>query len=207
MGPAKPSSAEEDAFMNDLLSGINDSFFDAVPTPDPSPAKPPPPQSHAPIAHSVLTTPTKPRKIRRYTPSPVKRRVTSPAIGKSFVVGDLDVEDAAGWDWDAISDYVPTPKKPPSSKQKVPLPVDEDEYEPEPCTRCIILAIEDVWVGDNFEKVRTFFTWKCSLYRLALSTWSRTLILPRNVDLSYFGTTGSTRIFTSATSSTSSVLS
>jgi DNA replication ATP-dependent helicase Dna2 len=39
MPPAKPSAKEEADFMNDLLSGIDDSFFNARPSPSPSPQK------------------------------------------------------------------------------------------------------------------------------------------------------------------------
>ena len=34
MSPSKPTEAEAAAFMADLLSGLDDSFFDAVPSPD-----------------------------------------------------------------------------------------------------------------------------------------------------------------------------
>ncbi|KAI0056156.1 Dna2-domain-containing protein [Artomyces pyxidatus] len=144
---AKPTEKEEADFMADLLSGINDSFFDAVPSPSPSPAKPPP--SRAQRALPILKTPTKSRDARKIRSSPPKQRVVlSPTA--VFPAGDVDVDQiTAGWDWDAISDYVPTPQKPPSSKRK---PLSDTDYEPEPCTRCVVISIEDIWMNESFEK-------------------------------------------------------
>lgn len=39
MKNAKPSATDEEVFMADLLSGANSSFWDAVPSPDPTPKK------------------------------------------------------------------------------------------------------------------------------------------------------------------------
>ena len=44
--------ADEAAFMRELLQGLDDSFWTAAPSPDPSPVKPPPP-----------CTPTKSKQI------------------------------------------------------------------------------------------------------------------------------------------------
>ena len=55
MSPAKPTAQDEVNFMEDLLSGIDASFFDAVPSPDPISKKQP----------EKLTTPYKRPKIGR----------------------------------------------------------------------------------------------------------------------------------------------
>ena len=54
MPPATHSSSEEDAFMEGLLSGLDDSFFSAVPSPDPSPVKRPIKQSTVDVDIAAL---------------------------------------------------------------------------------------------------------------------------------------------------------
>lgn len=65
--------------MKDLLAGLDDSFFDAVPSPDPSPRKK---QKHA--SATVYATPTKPKHatVRKSSP-PVDRRIKKESSGLS----------------------------------------------------------------------------------------------------------------------------
>lgn len=131
----KPSNVEEDAFMAHLL------------------ANPP-------------VTPTRHRKLP-HEPNPVQysgQRITSPTR-QLYSVGQVDIgEETSGWSWDALSDYVPTPKKSRDSPRKpirrefgnqVSTPLVVPKYTPEPCTRCLVRTVTDTWNDDVREKVRT----------------------------------------------------
>lgn len=120
--PAKPSAAQEEAFMAQLLKG-----------------------SSAPV------TPTRPRKTT-LTP---KYQLYSAA--------NIDLEkEVTGWDWEALSDYVPTPEKHFNSPTKA-VPAEDTalqaqlapEYTPDPCTRCLVQTVEESWNNGVREKVRT----------------------------------------------------
>ncbi|KAF7984152.1 hypothetical protein HWV62_16810 [Athelia sp. TMB] len=122
MPPAKHTSEEEQAFMNDLLSGLDDSFFNAIPSPDPSPVKRRSPQKRLPMT---------PKKLRRKSP---KKSVTAN-------IEDIDMsalmEGAEDWNWDDMeADFLtPEKKKAPSAQRS--------GYMRDPCTRCIVEAIEN----------------------------------------------------------------
>lgn len=131
----KPSTVEEDAFMAKLL------------------ANPP-------------VTPTRHRKLP-HNPDPVHysgQRITSPTR-QLYSVGQVDIEEeTSGWSWDALSDYVPTPKKSRDSPRKpirresgnnVSTSPVVSKYAPEPCTRCLVQTVTDTWEDDVREKVRT----------------------------------------------------
>lgn len=130
-----PSTVEEDAFMAQLL------------------ANPP-------------VTPTRHRKQPPHKPNPVqysRQTITSPTR-QLYSVGQVDIEEeVSGWSWDALSDYVPTPKKSHDSPRKpiqrefgyhVSTPPGVLRYTPEPCTRCLVRTVTDTWNDDVREKVR-----------------------------------------------------
>ena len=134
-----PSTVEEDAFMAQLL------------------ANPP-------------VTPTRLRKLPPHKPNPVQysgQTITTPTR-QLFSVGQVDIEEEiSGWSWDALSDYVPTPKKSHDSPRKpirresghhVSTPPVVPKYAPEPCARCLVRTVTDTWNGDVREKVRMPFT-------------------------------------------------
>lgn len=136
MPPATHTVKEEEAFLNDLLSGLNESFFDAVPSPDPSPAKP-----------------TRTRNVRNYTPVKPKRETKSPLITKTE---DVDMaalmEGAEDWDWDDMEADFLTPKK--KTQKRDPIKSSGSEYTRETCTRCIVEQIDEIENGGRYEKVR-----------------------------------------------------
>jgi hypothetical protein len=121
---AKPSTAEEDAFMANLLT-------DPPVTPTRRPGLP-----------SDKSTPRH----------------------QLYSAGQIDLEEqTSGWDWDALSDYVPTPKKPRDPPRKairadtdhqVSSHPDASKYTPDPCTRCLAETITDRWNDGVREKVR-----------------------------------------------------
>ena len=130
-----PSTVEEEAFMAQLL------------------ANPP-------------VTPTRHRKLPPHKPNPVQhsgQRITTPTR-QLYSVGQVDIEEeVSGWSWDALSDYVPTPKKFCDSPRK-PIRRESDhvsttpvvpKYAPEPCTRCLVRTVTDTWNADVREKVST----------------------------------------------------
>ncbi|KAI0262628.1 Dna2-domain-containing protein [Gloeopeniophorella convolvens] len=101
-------------------------------------------------------TPTRNRKSasRFHSPHRALATVKSPnAFTPSRQIhsaGQIDIDETtAGWDWDALSDYVPTPKKPPYSECQSAKPTEVLEYIPEPCTRCSVHLVTEVWVDDH----------------------------------------------------------
>ena len=138
-GSTNSSTAEEEAFMAQLL------------------ANPP-------------VTPTRHRKLPPHKPNPVQysgQGITTPTR-QLYSVAQVDIEEeVSGWSWDALSDYVPTPKKPRDSPTKPirpeswhhvsTLPV-VPKNAPEPCTRCLVRTVTDIWNDDVREKVRTPLT-------------------------------------------------
>jgi hypothetical protein len=135
--PTKPSTAEEEDFMAQLL------------------ANPP-------------ITPTRHRNLPSYKPNPVPLRSGQTIITPTrqlYSVGQVDIEEEiSGWSWDALSDYVPTPKKSCDSPRKTLRPETGynvststvvPKYAPEPFTRCLVRTVKNTWVDDVREKVRT----------------------------------------------------
>jgi DNA replication ATP-dependent helicase Dna2 len=139
--PMKPSTAEEEAFMAKLL------------------ANPP-------------VTPTRHRRLPSHKPSPVPphsgQRITYTPTHRLYSVGQVDFEEEiSGWNWDALSDYVPTPKKSCDSPRKTIRPESGHQvstspvvpkYAPDPCTRCLVQTATDTWSDGVHEKVRTSLT-------------------------------------------------
>jgi hypothetical protein len=81
-----------------------------------------------------------------------------------YTAGQINLEEqTSGWDWDSLSDYVPTPKKPCDSPRKtvqadsdhqvLSLPV-TSKFIPDPCTRCLVQTVTDKWNDCVREKVR-----------------------------------------------------
>jgi DNA replication ATP-dependent helicase Dna2 len=133
-----PSTAEEDAFMAKLL------------------ANPP-------------VTPTRhlSHKSNNLVPHHSGRTITRTPTQQLYSVGQVDIEEeVSGWSWDALSDYVPTPKKSCDSPRKTIRPESGlqvstplvPKYAPDPCTRCLVRTVTDTWSDELREKVRTSFT-------------------------------------------------
>lgn len=112
MPPVTHSANEEAAFMADLLVDLDDTFWNAVPTPDPSPKKPAP---------SWLTTPK--RHPRNQPSDSLSCTTSAPSPSKIFSAGDVDMtallEGAEDWDWDDSNSDVLTPKNSPRKKAQV----------------------------------------------------------------------------------------
>ncbi|PBK71331.1 Dna2-domain-containing protein [Armillaria solidipes] len=115
MPPAKHTANEEDAFMRDLLSGLDDSFWNASPTP--SPAKP-----------KQKTTRLKQEEKQPSTPP-------KPVSAQNLNLSEL-LEGAEDWDF---SDDFLTPKKELKSLQ----PPAQRSFKSAACTRCIVQAVEE----------------------------------------------------------------
>lgn len=109
MPPVSHSTKDEAEFMAGLLGDLDDSFWNAVPTPDPSPVKPPP--SRHPI------TPQPQRNLPKFEipPKYIPSHPSGPSPSKVFSAGDVDIsallEGAEDWDWDDMNSDLPTPKK------------------------------------------------------------------------------------------------
>ncbi|KAG6829909.1 hypothetical protein H0H87_009811 [Tephrocybe sp. NHM501043] len=131
MPPTTPSAVEEAAFMTDILNNLDDSFWNAVPTPDPSPQKPIP--------------------NRNLTPRRQAGKAAAPSPSKVFSAGDVDMaallEGAEDWDWDDTTSEFLTPKKSPLKKKfGIPSP---PSYVPETCTRCVVQCISSEHAQKN----------------------------------------------------------
>ncbi|KAI9456742.1 AAA domain-containing protein [Russula earlei] len=104
-------------------------------------------------------TPTRQRGVSSDKHGPLRQdseqRNTSVPEHPLYSVGRIDLEEEiSGWDWDALSDYVPTPKKPRNSPKSVipaqsrhhnATPSVTSKYVPDPCTRCSVRAVTDTW--------------------------------------------------------------
>ena len=96
-----PTPLEEALFMKQLLQGLDDDFFSAVPSPDPSPVKSKPVQSKS----ALPSTPTKP-----FLPLP-----SSTLLSASDHDAATFLQGSENWDLD---DFSISPVKPSSSKLK-----------------------------------------------------------------------------------------
>ncbi|GLB41287.1 putative DNA replication factor Dna2 [Lyophyllum shimeji] len=142
MPPVTHTVDAEAAFMADLLVDLDSSFWNAVPTPDPSPRKPTPTQ--------ILT----PRRRDAQNPA-VKPLAPSPS--KVFSAGEVDMatllEGAENWDWDDMNSDVLTPKKTPrKGKTKADDVQELPRYIPETCTRCIVELVTESYCNGHLEK-------------------------------------------------------
>ncbi|KAJ7044139.1 Dna2-domain-containing protein [Mycena alexandri] len=132
-----PTAAEEAEFMKNLLAEMDDSFWNAIPTPDPTPAKPAPAQQSQPRRKA----PTKPQNT------------TKPQ--KPITPGDVDMaallEGAEDWDWsDMNSDFLSPVKK--SPKKNIAPPPSAVTHVPLPCTRCIVESISETTTNGRLQK-------------------------------------------------------
>ncbi|KAI0339345.1 Dna2-domain-containing protein [Trametopsis cervina] len=108
MSPKKHSEMEESAFMADLLAGIDDSFFDAVPSPDRSVRTLRTPVKSSRSSHSVSRSSLIEVKCTVGTPTKPKLKT-----GEHESVENIQalLEGAEHWDWDDMNSDFMTPQK------------------------------------------------------------------------------------------------
>ncbi|ESK91611.1 dna replication helicase dna2 [Moniliophthora roreri MCA 2997] len=137
------SEAEEVAFMKELLSEMDDSFWNAVPSPDPSPVK-----SKKKMARSVPRTPVKPHKhvpVKLAPPSSSRVKVFSATSDE--IDADALMQGVEDWDWDMnfeISPKKKSPGKPAASKLTAQAR--------ETCTRCTVDTVSEVKFQSKLSK-------------------------------------------------------
>jgi DNA replication ATP-dependent helicase Dna2 len=117
MPPTHHTEAEEAAFMQDLLAGIGDSIFNAVPSPEQPRKRVQSPKLYRSPVNCLLKTPRKesnsPVTTPRSTRSPCRLKKT-----EAEEVATL-LEGSENWDWDDILLDAMTPKKKSPRKVKV----------------------------------------------------------------------------------------
>ncbi|KAI9465655.1 AAA domain-containing protein [Lactarius psammicola] len=125
-----------------------------------SPAKPSTVEEQAFMAQLLEDSPAPVTPTRRYSP----RKITRTPKHQLYSAGNIDLEkEVTGWDWEALSDYVPTPEKPcnPPRKtvqsegehQDTALPAQiTSEYTPDLCTRCLVQTVGESWNNGMREK-------------------------------------------------------
>lgn len=105
MPPPQYTEEEEAAFMKDLLTGLDDSFFNAVPSPDPTPIKLS--KSHQNSRAKPPVTPSRPIRTPKKQKTPIR--------SKLFTAQDVDMaalmEGVEDWDWDDMDSDFLSPKK------------------------------------------------------------------------------------------------
>ncbi|KAJ7175873.1 DNA replication factor Dna2-domain-containing protein [Mycena filopes] len=122
-----PTAAEEAEFLKNLLAELDDPLWNAMPTPDTTPAKPAPTQQPQPRLNAPPITPTKQQAKQQ----------------KAITPGDEGAED---WDWsDMNSDFLSPVKK---SPQKPAIPA----HVPLPFTRCIVESISETTTNGRLQK-------------------------------------------------------
>ncbi|KAL1745905.1 DNA replication factor Dna2-domain-containing protein [Schizophyllum fasciatum] len=133
MKVAVHTKEEEDAFMASLLSDIDESFWNAQPSPDPSPVKRSPAKPRRRVA-----SPEKPRQLPS---SPLARLPTTPTKPRHATATDFDMgaflDGCDDWDLDNVSDML-SPQKPRAS---APLVEPAPRFQREQCTRCVVESI------------------------------------------------------------------
>ncbi|GBE84559.1 DNA replication ATP-dependent helicase/nuclease dna2 [Sparassis crispa] len=128
MPPVTHTEREEADFLNDLLSGLDSSFFNAASSSDP----PEIPSPHKKCPNVIPKTPTKvltPRNV------------------------DLDelVAGAEDWDWDDMNSDFMSPKKPKSPKKTLKI-ASTSKYTPQTCTRCNVIRVDEVLTTHPYQK-------------------------------------------------------
>ncbi|KAI0290929.1 AAA domain-containing protein [Multifurca ochricompacta] len=121
----------------------------------PSPARPSITEEAASIEHLFTdppATPTRKRRLSSLKPDlqDLGHKTTRTLQYQLHSAGKVDLEEEiAGWDWDSLSDYVPTPKKIRDSPKKTVRAGIEDQdlvglnYTPDPCTRCLAQIVTE----------------------------------------------------------------
>ncbi|KAF8154731.1 AAA domain-containing protein [Crassisporium funariophilum] len=134
-----PSAADEAAFMSQLMQGLDDSFWNAVPSPDPTPIKNQrlPSQPTPQILPSIPLTPTK-RPASFLKPSASTSSLTQQEYDISAFL-----EGSENWDLDA------DPFSPIKPSVKIPV---SPPYVPEICTRCVVETVVDECAEDGWRK-------------------------------------------------------
>lgn len=127
--------------MANLMEGLDDSFWNAVPSPDNSPVKPRHVAKSSPL--KIPRTPVRPKR------EPVALVATPSKI--VYSAGDIDMstflEGAEDWDLDIeLSPRKPSPKKEKVSPNTQPL------YVPESCTRCIVESVDEEHINGRWVK-------------------------------------------------------
>ncbi|KAJ7784549.1 DNA replication factor Dna2-domain-containing protein [Mycena metata] len=139
-----PTAAEEAEFMKNLMAELDGSFWNASPTPDPTPAKPAPAQQSQSRPKVPPVTPTKPQSTAKPQ--------------KPITPGDIDMaallEGAEDWDWsDMNSDFLsPVKKSPQKTIAPPPAAPAIPAHVPLPFTRCIVESISETTANGRLQK-------------------------------------------------------
>ncbi|GJE93896.1 DNA replication ATP-dependent helicase/nuclease DNA2 [Phanerochaete sordida] len=150
MPPARPTAAEEAAFMRDLLDGIDESIFDCVPSPDQPRRRAPTPSKTRIQLSPVRCTARTPKKHGRVATPKNTRTPTRAKENEQQEIAAL-LEGVEDWDWsDMHADFM-TPKKPSPLKHKnvkktigkleLEAAAELPQWQPEPCTRCVVQQV------------------------------------------------------------------
>ncbi|CAL1710756.1 unnamed protein product [Somion occarium] len=154
MPPVIHSEQEESDFMNDLLFGVDDSFFNAVPSPDPTPKKGHVLGRTTSRLSLIQRTPTKNRTPRKaLVKSPLSTRKNASAGNDQGL--DLLLEGAESWDWDDMNTDFLTPEHRDCIQHlnsenagSISLRVDNIVV-----TRCIVKEVQENMQSVYYEKV------------------------------------------------------
>ncbi|KAJ6508771.1 DNA replication factor Dna2-domain-containing protein [Mycena sanguinolenta] len=136
------TAAEEEEFMKNLLAGLDedDSFWNAVPSPNSTPVKPPPTLAEQTRSIAAPVTPTQPQN-------------TTAAKKKPLTPGDVDMaallEGAEDWDWsDMNADFISPVKQRPTSPDQSMGPV----HISLPYVRCLVESVSENTVNGRLQK-------------------------------------------------------
>ncbi|KAF8908142.1 DNA replication factor Dna2-domain-containing protein [Gymnopilus junonius] len=142
-----PTEADEAAFMNDLMQGLEDDFWTAAPTPDPSPVKKLPLRPIQPP--SSPRTPTRHPKQHASETSSLNPSITS--VSFSATGHDISSFLQGSENWDLDTDFFSSPVKP-QKFVEVKKPSPSPPYIPDPCTRCIVESVTEEYVDSRWRK-------------------------------------------------------
>ncbi|PPR02905.1 hypothetical protein CVT26_009751, partial [Gymnopilus dilepis] len=170
-----PTEADEAAFMNALMQGLEADFWTAAPTPDASPVKArnatADSSSREPLrAIQPASSPRTPSRSSRQPsakdastsraqgppPAPCSTSASATTSYSAAASHDLAafLQGSENWDLDAdpfsSSPVKPAPKD--TDAKKAAHPTESPVYTPDPCTRCVVESVSEDYVNNRWQK-------------------------------------------------------
>ncbi|KAJ4472562.1 Dna2-domain-containing protein [Lentinula edodes] len=149
MPPVIRSAQEEAALLHDLFAELDESVWNAPPTPDPSPARKRP--TGLQVAQEPRT-PSNKNKLKLAARSPTAFKHVGPSPSRVFSANDADIEAMLegvedDWDWD-VNEISPMKKPKVETFQLA-----GSRHVRETCTRCSVESVSEYEISGRYSKV------------------------------------------------------
>ncbi|KAF7314319.1 DNA replication helicase [Mycena kentingensis (nom. inval.)] len=130
-----PTAQEEAEFMKELMLDLDDSFWNATPSPAPTPAKP---QTTKPTKKCVPSSSSTRQPLTPTKPKPPPKSQTVSVAAEDVDMGTL-LAGAEDWDWSDMLSPVKVQLKGKGKARQMDVPV----HLPPPYIRCIVESVTD----------------------------------------------------------------